>query len=75
MKTPKQKAEYLIRKFTNEVTILGCGKTEGNPCVVSDVLSRRDARKQALICVEEIMNDEMYIDSVYWNEVKSHLIK
>jgi len=36
-----------------EITLFGCGKDEGNPCVVSDTIFEEDAKKLAKLCIEK----------------------
>ncbi len=83
--TPKDKAEKLVEKFRPLVTTWDC--YWDTPCNPDDVTA--DAKKCALICVEEIIQNnptnplkggyiELYSDMIdeaieYWQQVKTQI--
>lgn len=82
--TPKEKAKELVEKFISlEITVLGCGKNEGNPCIVSDNMYQMNAKQCAIIAVDEVLsisyfypdhmseNDSFYKN--YWILVKTEI--
>ena len=49
----KDKAIELVEKYTSlKVSVLGCGKDKGNPCVIEDNICLKDAKQCAIIAVE-----------------------
>ena len=77
--TPKDKALNLVTRYASiNITTLGCGAEEGNPCIISNVMFKLSAKECALIAVDEIIqsfNDVMIPNpfNQYWQEVKKEI--
>lgn len=80
--TAKEKAKELVEKYTKiKVVVLGCGKEEGNPCIIEDNINQIAAKQCTIIAVDEIINElkrEPYTNYeiiVFWKALKTELNK
>ena len=53
----KDKAKELVDKYQGVgIIFFGCGKEQGNPCIVGDNMPFNEAKQCALIAVDERIN-------------------
>ena len=75
--TPKEKAQELYQKFSDQIPANTCGD-------ISEfiVVYERVTKKCALIAIDEVLNDDWFIPNSedllarkeYWEEVKQEII-
>ena len=75
--TPKEKAKELVTMYAaTTVTTIGCGASEGNPCIIENVMFTNSAKKCVLIAVDEMLNEYWSHDTSrrdWWQEVKQEI--
>ena len=76
---PKEKALDLVTRYASiNITTLGCGAEEGNPCIISNVMFKLSAKECALIAVDEIINNDGFTRhddylTEFWQEVRQEI--
>ncbi len=72
----KEKAKELVDKYQGVgIIFFGCGKEQGNPCIVGDNMPFNEAKQCALIAVDEVLSNiefTRYEEKVYYNEDKHY---
>jgi hypothetical protein len=72
----KEYAKKLIYQYQSiKVAGLGCGESEGNPCLIEFNISQHDARQLALIDVQNTIDAfPKTHNTIYFEQVKQEII-